>query len=89
MLLESRDLFGPPGAVSQPAPPAETTSYSPRPGIRYARQEPDQPRRLDGMVDAGGENVADEQAVPGVGELSLFEDPEGRVLGLWKQQKPE
>jgi predicted enzyme related to lactoylglutathione lyase len=25
--------------------------------------------------------------VPGVGQLSLFEDPEGRVLGMWKQEK--
>lgn len=25
--------------------------------------------------------------VPGVGQLSLFEDPDGRVLGMWKQQK--
>ena len=41
------------------------------------------------MVDAGGKIVVDKQAVPGVGELSLFEDPEGRVLGLWKQQKQE
>jgi predicted enzyme related to lactoylglutathione lyase len=41
------------------------------------------------VVDAGGKIVVDKQSVPGVGELSLFEDPEGRVLGLWKQQKQE
>jgi predicted enzyme related to lactoylglutathione lyase len=27
------------------------------------------------------------QDVPGVGLFSLFEDPDGRVLGMWKQQK--
>jgi len=25
--------------------------------------------------------------VPGVGQLSLFEDLDGRVLGMWKQLK--
>lgn len=29
--------------------------------------------------------LVDKQGVPGVGELSLFEDPDGRVLGLWKR----
>jgi predicted enzyme related to lactoylglutathione lyase len=29
--------------------------------------------------------VVDKMEVPGVGWLSLFEDPDGRVLGLWKQ----
>jgi uncharacterized protein len=35
---------------------------------------------------AGGRILVEKTSVPGVGELSLFEDPEGRVLGLWKQQ---
>lgn len=29
--------------------------------------------------------VIEAMQVPGVGSLSLFEDPDGRVLGLWKQ----
>jgi predicted enzyme related to lactoylglutathione lyase len=37
------------------------------------------------IVDAGGRIVADKTDVPGVGQMALFEDPDGRVLGLWKQ----
>jgi predicted enzyme related to lactoylglutathione lyase len=37
------------------------------------------------ITEAGGKILVDKQGVPGVGELSLFEDPDGRVLGLWKQ----
>ncbi len=36
---------------------------------------------------AGGKIVVEKMDVPGVGQLSLFEDPDGRVLGLWKQQR--
>jgi predicted enzyme related to lactoylglutathione lyase len=36
---------------------------------------------------AGGKIVVDKMKVPGVGELSLFEDADGRVLGMWKQDK--
>lgn len=39
----------------------------------------------DRIVQAGGKVLVEEQEVPGVGSFSLFEDPEGRVLGLWKQ----
>jgi predicted enzyme related to lactoylglutathione lyase len=35
--------------------------------------------------EAGGRVVVEKMDVPGVGQLSLFEDPEGRVLGMWKQ----
>ena len=37
------------------------------------------------IVAAGGEMVVDEMEVPGVGLLALFKDPDGRVIGLWKQ----
>lgn len=44
---------------------------------------------LDGYAkkvkDAGGKIVVEKMDVPGVGQLSLFEDPDGRVLGMWKQ----
>lgn len=36
---------------------------------------------------AGGKLVVEKMEVPGVGQFSLFEDPDGRVLGMWKQQK--
>jgi hypothetical protein len=35
---------------------------------------------------AGGKVVIEKVDVPGVGQFSLFEDPDGRVLGMWKQQ---
>ncbi len=37
------------------------------------------------ITDAGGKIVVEEMAVPGVGSFTLFEDPDGRVIGLWKQ----
>jgi len=46
---------------------------------------------LDAYADRikknGGKIVVDKMDVPGVGQLSLFEDPDGRVLGMWKQIK--
>ena len=35
----------------------------------------------------GGKVIVERQDVPGVGAFSLFEDPDGRVLGLWHQMK--
>jgi len=37
------------------------------------------------ISDAGGKILVEEQQVPGMGSFSLFSDPEGRVLGIWKQ----
>ena len=37
---------------------------------------------------AGGKVHVEEQEVPGMGWLSLFTDPEGRMNGLWKPMKP-
>jgi uncharacterized protein len=37
---------------------------------------------------AGGKIHVERQEVPGMGEFALFEDPDGRVLGLWKQTAP-
>ena len=36
------------------------------------------------IVAAGGKIHVEEQKVPGMGKLSLFTDPEGRMMGLWK-----
>lgn len=37
------------------------------------------------ITDAGGKILVEEQEVPGMGAFSLFSDPDGRVLGIWKQ----
>jgi predicted enzyme related to lactoylglutathione lyase len=39
------------------------------------------------IVSGGGKIVVDKTDVPGVGQMALFEDPDGRVLGLWKQSR--
>ena len=36
------------------------------------------------VVAAGGKVHVEEQQVPGMGAFSLFTDPEGRMMGLWK-----
>jgi predicted enzyme related to lactoylglutathione lyase len=36
------------------------------------------------VVDAGGKIHVEEQEVSGMGSFSLFTDPEGRMMGLWK-----
>lgn len=37
------------------------------------------------IVSAGGKIIVEEMDVPGIGQFALFEDPDGRVLGIWKQ----
>lgn len=39
------------------------------------------------LVETGGKIIVEHQEVPGVGALALFEDPDGRVLELWLQNK--
>ena len=39
------------------------------------------------VVAAGGTIHVEEQEVPGMGSFSLFTDPEGRMMGLWKAAK--
>jgi predicted enzyme related to lactoylglutathione lyase len=36
------------------------------------------------VVAAGGKIQIEEQKVPKMGKFSLFTDPEGRMMGLWK-----
>ena len=36
------------------------------------------------IVAAGGKIHVEQQEVPGMGSFSLFTDPEGRMMGLWK-----
>jgi len=40
------------------------------------------------IVAAGGKIHVEEQEVPGIGWLSLFSDPEGRMNGLFKPNMP-
>jgi predicted enzyme related to lactoylglutathione lyase len=40
----------------------------------------------DRIVAAGGKIHVEEQEVPGMGAFSLFTDPEGRMMGLWKSK---
>ena len=39
------------------------------------------------IVAAGGKICVEEQAVPGMGTLALFTDPDGRMMGLWKPEE--
>jgi predicted enzyme related to lactoylglutathione lyase len=39
------------------------------------------------IKEAGGKIKVERMDVPGVGALALFEDPDGRVMGLWQQLK--
>jgi predicted enzyme related to lactoylglutathione lyase len=41
----------------------------------------------DKVKAAGGKMIVEQQEIPGVGSLSLFEDPDGRIMGMWKQNK--
>lgn len=41
------------------------------------------------IVEAGGKIIVEEMDVPGVGSFALFEDPDGRVNGMWKQLPKE
>jgi predicted enzyme related to lactoylglutathione lyase len=36
------------------------------------------------IVDAGGTMILENQEVPGMGSISLFLDPDHRLVGLWK-----
>lgn len=39
------------------------------------------------VAAAGGKIHVEEQEVPGMGWFSLFTDPEGRMMGLWKAKQ--
>jgi predicted enzyme related to lactoylglutathione lyase len=41
------------------------------------------------IVAAGGKVIVEEMQVPGIGAFALFSDPDGRVMGLWKQIKQD
>jgi len=39
------------------------------------------------IKQAGGKMIVEKMEVPGIGQFSLFQDPDNRVLGMWKQMK--
>ena len=41
---------------------------------------------IEKVKQAGGKVVVEKQEVPGMGRFAMFEDPDGRVMGLWEQQ---
>lgn len=41
------------------------------------------------VKQAGGTMLVEQMEVPGVGRLSLFEDPDGRVIGMWKRPEED
>ncbi len=41
------------------------------------------------IVEAGGKMIVEQVDMPGVGSMALFEDPDGRVIGLWKQNEKQ
>jgi uncharacterized protein len=80
-LVEPGGLGGIGGGIMKPKSgpwPAKVTLYI---------DVDDLDRFSDRIRQAGGKILVDKMDVPGVGQLSLFEDPEGRVLGMWKQLK--
>lgn len=56
--------------------PAKLTFYITVPDLAQARSN---------VTEAGGKILVEHQPVPGVGEFALFEDPDGRVMGLWRE----
>ena len=63
----------------QPEPwPGKTTFYTDVEDLAEYRKK---------VVEAGGKILIEEQEVPGMGTLSLFTDPDGRMMGLWRHEK--
>ena len=72
-------LLGIGGGIMKPHEgpwPAKLTVYIDVDDLDAARER---------IIAAGGTMVVDPMQVPGVGAMALFEDPDGRVIGLWKQ----
>ena len=78
-LAESGGESGIGGGIMKPQEgpwPAKMTMYIDVEDLAAARKN---------VVEAGGKIIVEEVDMPGVGAFSLFEDPDGRVMGLWKQ----
>ncbi|MEO7795739.1 MAG: VOC family protein [Thermoanaerobaculia bacterium] len=66
-------IFRPDGEAS--SWPAKTAIYIQVPALAPA---------LERVVAAGGSILVERKEIPGMGALSLFSDPDGRVVGLWE-----
>ena len=78
-VVESGEERGIGGGIMKPQAgpwPAKLALYIDVEDLAAARQN---------ITDAGGKILVEEQVVPNVGSFCLFEDPDGRVLGCWKQ----
>ena len=76
MVMAGGDGIG--GGIFEPAPgpvPAKTALYIDVPALAPA---------LERIRAAGGTVLVERQDVPGMGAIALFQDPEGRVNGLWE-----
>ena len=59
----------------------------PWPGNQIFYVAVDDLKKYNRMIEAaGGKVCVEEQEVPGMGWLSLFTDPEGRMNGLWRNK---
>lgn len=78
-LVQTENDAGIDGGIMQP-------EEGPWPGnmALYIRVE-DLEASRDKILAAGGQVVVEAQEVPGMGSFCLFADPEGRVLGIWKE----
>lgn len=80
-MVETGGVGGIKGGIMKPedgAMPGNMTFYI---------QVDDLAESRDKVVAAGGNIVVEHMDVPGVGSFSLFADPDGRVIGLWKQMQ--
>ncbi len=39
------------------------------------------------IADAGGKMIVDRMDIPDMGSYALFEDPDGRVIGIWQEKE--
>ena len=37
------------------------------------------------IVEAGGKIIVEEMEIPGMGKLSMFQDPDERIIGIWEK----
>lgn len=66
------------GGIMKPQPGAIPASH-----LTFHVQVEDLQAMLDNAVGLGGEVVVLPTAIPGVGSMALFKDPDGNVIGLF------
>ncbi len=79
-MVEPNKDFGVKGGIMQPKQgpwPAKLTMYV---------DVDDLAAYCEKIKAAGGKILVEHMEIPGVGALALFEDPDGRVMGMWMRQ---